>query len=105
MKQMRMTMRNLPSAMLCVGSLMLVGALLAAPLTPASAGYAGYTYETYKGAHRYARTRARKVCQQERDYRALEWRRLAQAGVPKRYRPPPWTYASPWGACTAPGLF
>lgn len=89
----------------CFGMLAASGVLLVAQLEPASAGASVQTYETYKGARHYARARARKVCSQERNYRASEWKRLARLGVPAAKRPPPWSYTSPWGPCTAPGLF
>lgn len=88
-----------------MGLLTIFGVLLMAPLTPSLAGHSLQTYETYKGARSFAQTRARKVCRQERAYRAHEWRRLARLGIAKRDRPPPWTYASNWGACPPRGPF
>jgi hypothetical protein len=88
-----------------LAGVVIAGALLVAAHAPASAGYYGQVYESYKGARSYARTRARKVCRQELDYRASERQRLARLGIPRYAQPPPWLYASPWGACTAPGLF
>ncbi len=101
---MRIKMRTVFSAV-CLGTIALAGVLFVARPEPASAGGYGHTYETYKGARHYARVRARKVCSQERYYRASEWKRLARLGIPAQKRPPPWSYTSPWGPCTAPGLF
>ena len=84
-----------------MGLLTIFGALLMLPPAPALAGHAVQTYETYKGARHYAQARARKVCRQERNYRALEAKRLSRLGIPKREQPPPATYASAWGPCTA----
>ncbi len=90
----------MPSAVR-MGLLTIFGALLMAPLTPAHAGHAVQTFETYKGARHYAQARARKVCRQERNYRALETKRLSRLGIPKREQPPLETYASAWNSCTA----
>lgn len=84
-----------------MGLLTIFGVLLTAPLTPALAGHGAQTYETYKGARHYAQTRARKVCRQERNYRALETKRLSRLGIPKHAQPPPETYVSAWNACSA----
>ncbi len=89
----------------------LILALSWAPLAPAFAGHGGHPhayaspeiYETYAGARSDARTRARKVCRQEREYRTLEDKRLARDGIARRDRPPPPSYASYWSRCRTAG--
>jgi hypothetical protein len=88
--------------------LLIAGSLLVAPVYSAVAGRDrivrdGRTIETYPGANKFARERARKVQRQERGYRTSERKRLARvAKRDRRVR----RYDGPWGPFYGPpGLF
>lgn len=89
--------------------LLIAGSLLVAPVYSAFAGRdrtivrEGQTIETYPGANKFARERARKVQRQERGYRASERKRLERvAKRDRRIR----RYDGPWGPFYGPpGLF
>lgn len=88
--------------------LLIAGSLVVAPVNSAFAGRdravrEGQTIETYPGANKFARDRARKVHRQERGYRVSENKRLARvAKRDRRIR----RYDGPWGPFYGPpGLF
>ena len=91
-----------------VTGLLIAGSLLVAPVYSAFAGRDravrdGQAIETYPGANKFARERARKVQRQERGYRISERKRLDRiAKRDRRVR----RYDGPWGPFYGPpGLF
>lgn len=91
----------MPTASFFAG-FMIAGALLLAPVNPASAGHDERSYEPRNSSRNYIRERERKVRRQEQGYRESERKRLARVAKRDRRR----DGYGPWGPFYGPpGLF